>query len=316
VVVPTCRPAQLESFLEAWQPLFEKHDVLPLIVHDNEEGWATIPEWIPRGTDMIRSWGIYQAWREGREFTLTLDDDVRPLYVPAKSASAHSEREVIDIFAEYEAAFSRPSFCSEYFSVGDLTTDGSAMRGFPYRDRASAMPAIQYGGWYGVLDFDAATQLVGMPHDDHEFAPVCIPVPKGAAVTTCIMNAAWRTELAPIMWQLPMVDGKYNRFGDIWSGLLQKKILDHFGLVMLINGAASIYHSRASDPITNLEREAPGIRINETLWEHLGAWAFGDTMEDAYRSIVHRFAQHPQLDPEYAEHLEEVSDRWLELFGW
>ena len=255
---------------------------------------------------MIRSLGFFQAWTARSEFTLTLDDDVRPL--PG-----------VDIFAEYEKAFARGAYCSEYFSVGDLTTDGAALRGFPYRERGRAPVAVQYGGWHGVLDYDAAAQLVSRPESNHEFAPVCIPVPKGAPVTTCIMNAAFRTKYTPIMWQLPMIDGKYNRFGDIWSGLLQKKILDSFGRVMLINGAASVRHERASDPIANLEREAPGVRINESLWSHLGAFDYApetDRMGVAYRALINVFANHPDLDLEYANTLRYASHKWLELFGW
>lgn len=257
---------------------------------------------------MIRSLGFHEAWQEGSDFTLSLDDDVSPL--PG-----------IDVFEEYEKAFERPSYCSEYFNVGDLTTDGAALRGFPYGERRRAHVAVQYGGWHGVLDYDAASQLVRMPHSSNLFAPVCIPVPKGTPVTTCIMNAAFRTEFAPIMWQLPMVEGKYNRFGDIWSGLLQKKILDAFGLVMLINGSASVYHDRASDPIANLEREAPGIRINETLWEHLHHFDLDEPMEgdkigDAYRGLIGLFSRHPDIDEFYAQELRFACSRWLELFGW
>ena len=267
-----------------------------------------MPFWMPRRTDMIRSFGFYEAWQDGSDYTLTLDDDVRP-------------RQGVDLFAEYEKAFERPSYCSEYFNVGDLTTDGGALRGFPYRDRKRAHVAVQYGGWNGVLDYDAASQLVRMPHAGNEFAPVCIPVPKGTPVTTCIMNAAFRTEFTPLMWQLPMVNGLYNRFGDIWSGLLQKKILDAFGLVMLINGAASVYHDRASDPIANLEREAPGIRVNETLWEHLHHFdvyepLIGATMGDAYRGLINLFSRHPDIDERYAERVRYACRQWLEMFGW
>lgn len=322
--MPSVRPDSLTKFMQAWEPLFEQHEVSLIVVEDTDDPWdllytqyesrlvshKDIPDWVPRGTDMIRSWGIYLAWLEASEYTLTLDDDVRPL-------------DGVDILAEYEKAFETPAFFSDYLSVGDLTTAGFALRGFPYRDRKIAIPAIQYGGWHGVLDFDAPTQLLADPSRvrGHKFAPVCIPVPKFTPVTTCIMNAAWRTEFAPLMWQLPMHGPLYNRFGDIWSGLLQKKMLDAFGHAMLINGCASVYHERASDPITNLEREAPGIRVNETLWEHLSEFdlyepALGDSIGDAYRSLITTFAKHPDLDPDYAAHLKEASDCWLALFDW
>ena len=299
MVVPTNRPEQYKRFYEAWKPLFEKHNVRLIPVFDEPKTWASLPWFIPRRTDMIRSIGFYEAWKAGSEYTLTLDDDVLPRG---------------DVFAAYEYEFERPSVCSPYLSVGSLTTSSLQMRGFPYGDRAGARVAIQYGGWEGVLDYDAATQLACSTPSYECFSSVILPVPRGVPATTCIMNCAFRTELAPVMWQLPMMDGKYNRFGDIWSGLLQKKFLDLQGDgVMLINGRASVRHERASNAFANLEREAPGAEINETLWEKLGALdlLIGDSK---YRALTNVFAS--LFPADYAQHFLLARDEWLELFGW
>jgi len=262
-----------------------------------------MPSFIPTGTDMIRSWGMYQAWLGDAPYVLTLDDDVRP--IPGW-----------DPFEAYEEAFEQGSVASRFLSVGALTTSHQQMRGFPYRDRASAKVAIQYGGWDGVLDYDAATQLVTQPENGF-FADVVMPVPRGVPVTTCIMNAAWRREYTPIMWQLPMLDGKYNRFGDIWSGLFQKRVLDVLGDVMVVNGKATVRHERASNPITNLEREQPGVEINETLADVV----FSDEdvewdgpLVDAYRIVTNR-AAFRGFSPDYRKHFLYARDAWLELFA-
>src|ERR1044072_5911553 len=97
------------------------------------------------------------------------------------------------------------------------------------------------------------------------------------------MNCAWRTAYAPIMWQLPLVDGKYNRFGDIWSALFPKRTPDLYGVGMVVNGQATVTHERAADPIENLEREAPGVRINEEMWALLQAIDGRETLPDTYR---------------------------------
>lgn len=309
MVVPTNRPEQYKTFYQAWKPLFEKHDVRLIPVFDEPKTWAKLPWFIPRRTDMIRSWGFYEAWKAGSEFTLTLDDDVLPLFDP---------------FVAYEHEFEHGSVCSPYFSVGSLTTSSLQMRGFPYGDRQRAEVAVQYGGWSGVLDYDAATQLVNTPSGDESFSSVVIPVPRGTPATTCIMNCAFRTELAPIMWQLPMLDGKYNRFGDIWSGLLQKKVLDSVGEVMLINGKASVRHERASNSFTNLEREAPGAEINEHLWGivdwAIAANSFSCTqvhqipVVNYYRLVTQGVAN--AFPEDYAQKFLMARDEWLELFGW
>lgn len=317
-IVPTNRPDRFATFLDAWTPLFEKHNVFLIPVFDSEDGglddppdflvcqdnWASIPDFIPRQTDMIRSWGIYRAWVTKATYTLSLDDDVLPEG---------------DLFEAYEKVFDAGAPCSEYFDVGALTSFDGQLRGFPYRDRNRAEVAVQYGGWNGVLDFDAPTQLAGV-NAEERFDPVVIPVPRGAAVTGCIMNCAWRTEYAPIMWQLPLLAGRFNRFGDIWSCLFQKRVLDALGKVMVINGKASVRHERASDPLANLEREAPGIPHNEDLWKCLHEdedfWEATAGMIPEYKCYTGRaYRAFDEVDERYADHFLSARDDWLKLFA-
>jgi hypothetical protein len=311
VVVPTNRRDQFLQFLQAWETLFRKHNVYLIVVqdrmgHDDDilqaqvdsgiEGevhhWGTIKaKYVPRQTDMVRSWGIYKAWRHGSTYTLSLDDDVRPFR---------------DVFDEYEKVFRAGAPCSPYLDVGALTSYNGQLRGFPFKDRTKAKVAVQYGGWNGVLDYDAPTQLAGV-RDVEVFSALVVPVPRGAAVTGCIMNAAWRTEYAKIMWQLPLHGGKFNRFGDIWSALFQKRVLDAEGSVMVINGEAAVEHERASNPIRNLERESPGIPVNEQLWSALPSGDF-ETVTDA---AFHFFKV---VDHEYALHFRKARDEWVRLY--
>ncbi|HSE45229.1 MAG TPA: hypothetical protein VLA89_07855 [Gemmatimonadales bacterium] len=317
VIVPTCRKEGFLDFLAAWDRLFQKHDVKLVVVcdtprtdpeiavtlrqkryHTQALDWATLPEGVPRKTDMVRSAGIRWAWLLRTEFTLTLDDDVRPIEDP---------------FTAYEAVFATGLPHSDYLNVGALTTYGGPMRGFPYKDRALAKVGLQYGGWDGVLDYDAPTQLQGV-RDEEFFQRIVFPVPRGAPFTGCIMNACWRTELAPAMWQLPLVDGNYNRFGDIWAGLFAKRTLDHLGYVTAINGKATVRHQRASDPVTNLEREAPGVRPNERLWN--GLRAEGKDLIATYRFVTDRAADYfaSTTSVDYARRFTLARDAWLSLF--
>lgn len=354
--MPTCRPESFVPFLEAWGPLFEKHLDRLIVVQDLDGHDPQIEKavsgcfydvelhhrgtlagkLIPTGTDMIRSHGIYQAWRAGSEYTITLDDDVRP----------HG-----DPFAAYEEVFDQGAVVSPYLDVGALTTFNGQLRGFPFKDRVRQEVAIQYGGWHGVLDYDAPTQLEGVNAQEW-FEPLVVPVPRGAAVTGCIMNAAWRTKYAPIMWQLPMLTlhrweflcdvdeykcvlcgarktcgvqteqefidrecvGRFNRFGDIWAGLFAKKVCDALGVAMVINGAASVRHERASDPAKNMERERTGIPVNEDLWDAL--WTETGTLEYAYRTVTDSAIEYFQrTDMEYARHFSLARDEWLGLFA-
>jgi len=306
VVVPTVRPERYAEFLEEWTPLFAEHDVQLVAIFDGPraempEGthyaWEDIPGFIPTRTDMIRSWGIYQAWRLETTYTLSLDDDVRP---------------VVDVFRAYEDVFERGAPVSEYLDVGALTTSGLQMRGFPYGDRVRREVAVQYGGWHGVLDFDAATQLA-TPRDDDRFSDVVLPVPRGAAVTGCAMNMAWKRDYAPLVWQLPLYEGRYLRYGDIWSGLFVKRTCDATDRAVVVNGKASVLHERASDPFQNLDREYPGVRFSEGLWDALDLPsgdpldAFEQVTDSAYRYFL-------QGDTKYARAFLSARDRWLALF--
>lgn len=313
VVIPTNRPDKFKEFIEAWGPLFEKHRVHLVVVQDNDGHfddivdslqdveytfrllhWADVQaRYIPRKTDMVRSWGFYYVWKEKlSEYILTLDDDVTPIGDP---------------FEEYEEVFNEGAVVSDYFSVGALTSSGLEMRGFPYKDRKKQLVAVQYGGWSGVLDYDAATQLA-VPKDRQAFLPYNVPVPKGAAVTCCIMNCAFRTAVTPIMWQLPMLEGRYNRVGDIWSGLFIKRTLDASNLAMVVNGKAQVLHDRASDPYNSLEKEAPSTWLNDHLWENLPSGSYRDVTDAAAKFFAEK-------DVQYANHFMEARDEWLNLFG-
>lgn len=313
VVVPTNRPEQFTEFVKAWTPLFTKHNVHLVVVQDLPEHDEQIVDslqnvkftfrllnqshlttkHIPIQTDMIRSYGFYYVWKERlSEYILTLDDDVRP---------------VNDIFDEYEQVFDAGAPVSEYLDVGALTSSKLNMRGFPYKDRQKQTVGVQYGGWHGVLDYDAATQLAH-PEPQQLFRPINLVVPKNTPVTCCIMNCAFRTELTPIMWQLPMYKGRYNRVGDIWSGLFIKKTLDNINVAMTISGKASVIHERASNPYASLEKEAPGVLLNDYLWENLG----GKNYREITDSAIDFFAKH---DVHYADKFKKARDEWLDLFA-
>lgn len=314
VIVPSNRPDRLAEFLAAWKPLFDQYDVALHLVIDSADGvsaapgakgtidsWTSIPDWVPRRTDMIRSWGIYRAWIQGSDYVLSLDDDVRPLG---------------DLFAAYEKVFVSGAPVSPFLDVGALTSSGLQMRGFPYKDRVKQPVQVQYGGWSGVLDYDAQTQLTD-PRGFEEFAPLDVPVPRGAGVTGCAMNMAWQHDFSPAMWQLPMLDGRYNRFGDIWSGLFAKKTLDWMNQGCVVNGHAQVLHERASDPNVNLQRELPGIPVNETLWDMLKVDenTVGENLVSVYRSVTDSaIRQFATFDAGYANWFTQCRDQWLNLY--
>lgn len=314
VVVPSNRPERLDVFLDAWTPLFVKHNVRLIVVDDTVNGAIIMSAlgctvvhghrvrslpWAPSGSDMCRSLGFAEAWKSDVDFVLSLDDDTLP---------------VGDPFAAYEAVFDAGAPLSPYLNVGALTSFQGPMRGFPFGDRARAEVVVQWGGWSGVLDYDAPTQLAGVGAEE-SFAEVVVPVPLGAAVTGCAMNMAFRRSWVPMLWQLPLFEGRHNRWGDIWSGLFVKRTADAVGAVCVVNGKAQVRHERASDPLANLAREVPGIPLNEGLWAGLGSHHGHTVPTMAWRHVTDTAAQlFRKSDPGYAEHFLVARDEWLGLF--
>ncbi len=268
-VIPTNRPDKFLEFLDAWTPLFEKHDVTLYVIEDNPYpkiempkvkfpllhfSHNYIPSFIPKFTGAIRSYGFLLAYREGFDITLTLDDDVVPIGDP---------------IAEYIEGFNQEFGMGDYFDIGHIFGLNEYMRGYPMRYRNNQYPLLQYGGWDNVPDMDAVTQLrheIYGTTDGYQFDQRILAIPLGLGFTGCIMNLAIRHDALPMMYQLMMgVDRVgYDRADDIWSGLFAK-----LKIPIVINGKALVEHTRASDTVSNLNKELMAYGLNEILWDRL-----------------------------------------------
>ena len=99
VVVPTIRPESWKLFIEAWEPLFEKHEIDLFKVNDAGEfpvcqhfeypeptqpGIHTAKDapWLFNKTDGCRNLGFWAAYKWGAEIIISLDDDVYPVGDP------------------------------------------------------------------------------------------------------------------------------------------------------------------------------------------------------------------------------------------
>jgi len=260
IVVPSNRSDCLEGFKRAWQPLFDKHEVSLICVRDAKDpmieasGVASpLSECLPefravlfRGTSAIRQAGFafVAKHRPDIDVLVTLDDDVAPRGDPITDHLAVlGQRESISWF----------QLASEY------------TRGFPYEVRQEAVVTASHGVWTGIYDYDAPTQLVrGNP-------PIAFykgPVPKGSLTPVCGMNFAFSRSLLPYVYFAPMLKERYgfDRFDDIWMGIRLKRHLDQHNQA-LYTGASVVMHAKASNVFANLEKEAKGIRLNETYWK-------------------------------------------------
>lgn len=328
VIVPTCRPDKFCEFLDAWLSLFRLHNIVLYVVEDSKSlskdiskalkkseltykhfCHTDLPWFIPKGTDMIRSYGILELYKNDNNFVthcLSLDDDVVP-------------NDYRDLFEEYNTIFELGGPLSTFFDVGGLTDGKMYMRGFPYNNRKRVNTAVQYGGWCNNLDLNAIDQFTHNERNSTRPAIFstnsAVTVPYKSLTTCCAMNMAWDNNYSPIMWQLPMIDGYYNRMGDIWSGLFIKKVLDAQNLTMVINGRAHVEHMRASDPMSNLKKEVLSFELNDELWEVIDKYPlrnhsnFIDSYIDITNVAFRLFSKHNLI---YANHFLKARNAWIQ----
>jgi len=258
VVIPTIRPESYKTFLEAWQPLFDKHNVVLLTIWDGEE-----PEVEINGTKFnrgnvlgeykdvvgnfnanVRNLGFaYIAkFLPEIQYIITLDDDETPIGDPIQDH--------IDAL-NMRVPISWMSTASEY------------MRGFPYGVRDEAEVVISHGVWEGVADWDAPTQLVKGTDRKVEFYKG--PIPKGIYYPMCSMNLAFKRRMIEYIYHAPVALGVV-RANDILAGIISKRAVDRHGFAV-VTGYARVNHQRASNVFKNLEQEAVEIGLYETFWQ-------------------------------------------------
>ena len=264
LVVPTIRETSIKQFLKSWRSGPNKWDQI-FVVEDNPKktfnidvdhhvSWEEIEEdlgedaWvISRRDSAIRSYGFLLAYRSGADYIFTLDDDcIEPNFI------THLVDQHIKNMEE------TPKWIG---SVPDQRT-----RGLPYKNFGKAKNIMfSVGLWQGNPDLDAM-QTLTCPNTELKL-PKTRVMPVGQYFPICGMNLAFKREVCPLAYFPLQGEGRpFRRFDDIWFGVIAKKVCDHLGLLMTC-GEPYVYHSKASDPFTNLVKEAPGIAYNEVFWE-------------------------------------------------
>lgn len=263
LVIPSCRADSLREFFQKWKNLGGWDEVV--VVEDNPEptfeietstpvhhySWADFEEyWIFSKKDSaIRAFGIWQAWRKGAEYVLSLDDDCYPI---------HSDSETT-FFQQHIDAMEHPKWVPSVLN--------SPTRGMPYTNLGSFWAKVNVGLWQGVPDYDAMQLLSRQP-----LPPLVLPdsnrlIPMGQFFPVCGMNVCLHRDALPAFYYPLMgMNSPYARFDDIWAGLLLKRVMDHMGWSVGV-GKPFVYHSRQSDTLVNLVKEAPGVPLNEWVWQ-------------------------------------------------
>lgn len=316
IVLPSHRFDLFSEWLKAWKPQFDKHGAEVYFVEDRDEKTKTdlkhhfyrgdFPDFIPTATGSCRSFGLLKAYQDECDIIITLDHDC----MPAPD---------VDLIQEYMDAFDRNYAVSDYYDVGHTFGLDEYMRGYPFLPRDNKRPLLQYGGWDNVPDLDAVTQMLHEQRgkvEGFKFDRRTLAMPSGVGFTGCAMNVAMKREAVPLLYQLIMgVDRVgYDRWDDIWSGLFAKKVCDNLNIPILINGRASIVHTRLSNTQENLTKEQAGYKLNEDMWDKLKQLKLdGKTTLECYESLTN------QLNPDWFGDKGELIIRgmkaWIQTLG-
>ena len=278
LVVPTIRNL---SFLGEWKDQFKDCSLIVVEDHETKQidtpisgfkeiyhySWEDIQkefgddEWIfSRKNAGIRSYGFWKAHQLGADVVVTLDDDCYPTgedFIGQHIKNLESKAPV-----GWFATFPHPAYMYT--------------RGFPYTIRNQQSVVISHGLWSNKMDMDAKTQLSIGEVNIPAYPLIRQFVPSGLFFPMSSMNLAFTREAIPLMYfPLMGTDPKgvpwgYDRYDDIWAGVIAKKILDHIGLAV-VNGSPFVEHRKASDPLVNLVKEKEGMAVNEDLWLSINA---------------------------------------------
>lgn len=304
LVVPTIRESCFLEFMRAWEPFYDWDAII--LVEDapsptfqanvtRHVAWDDIDQdlgeasWIiSRHSAGIRSYGFLLAWRMGAEHIFTLDDDCFPI------SPGWCESHV--------RAMQQPAWTH---SAGQRT------RGMPYANIGTLSCVINHGLWSGIGDWDA---IQSFSIDSLQFSPPSGSriIPAGQYFPFCGMNFSFVREVTPLTY-FPLMgrDSPYNRFDDIWFGVIAKRICDHLRLPIAC-GEPFVEHRRASDRFVNLIRESTGIQANERFWQTIADLPLSSASpRDCMSEIAEGLSR--QSD-NYFQRLGKAIRHWSELF--
>ncbi len=260
-------------------------------------------EWIfPRQNAGIRSYGFWKAYQKGADVIITLDDDCYP-----------AEPGFVQKHLDNLASRAPDAWFPTFPHPGYMYT-----RGYPYGVRNKHRTVVSHGLWSNKMDMDAKTQLrigdVNIP----AYPPLRQFVPVGYYFPMSSMNLAFTRDVTPLMY-FPLMgkdpQGKswgFDRYDDIWAGVIAKRILDHLNLAVT-NGSPFVEHRKASNPLKNLQKEKSGMRVNETLWRDINTLRLNEhSVLDAYKKLM---VSAPLPKKEYFLKLREAAKIWSGLFS-
>lgn len=320
-VVPSIRPEQMAKFRVAWAPRFERHGVTLVTVWDGDNPEVVIPgegtftiEQLPvnwsvdanrnlfcRHTDAVRNIGFVAAAKLGADFVLTLDDDCLPFCEIENKYHPDYPNSTMRWSDPIQSHLDALTLRVPLSWMNTAHQGAEYLRGVPYGVRDEAPVMLSHGVWVGTPDLDGQSQLrlertTGVPNTLPYYVG---PIPRGVLFPLSGMSVMVRREALPYFYFAPMGPDSghsdLHRFADIFMGVYLKREFDRLGWACY-TGASTVLHTRASDAVTNFEREKLGREWIETFTGSSSGFK-GDLT-------------HSQIDPhEYQSYFRSYADK-------
>lgn len=254
---------------------------------------------IPSRTSACRSYGYYKAWQQGDEFIATLDNDCFP-ETEDYWMDGHLQNLIKKVTLGWESS---------------IPNSNLPTRGFPYKIRENSEVVLSHGLWSNVPDFDGIDMLK-QPNLRFERCLSSKLIPKNNYYPMCGMNLAWKREITPLMYfGIFGPDWKIDQYDDIWAGIFSKKVLDHLNYGV-VSGYPSVEHRKQSNAFINLEKQAPGLMLNEELWQMIDEVKLTkDNPIDCYKELLDKIQINTKTNKtDYLLKYIEATKIWLDLF--
>jgi reversibly glycosylated polypeptide/UDP-arabinopyranose mutase len=245
------------------------------------------------------------------KYVYTIDDDCFVAEDP--------KGDKINALEQHMKNISTPSTPFFFNTLYDPFTPGSDfVRGYPFSLREGVETVVSHGLWLNIPDYDAPTQLVKPAERNTRYVDAVMTVPKGTLFPMCGMNLTFNREvIGPAMYFGLMGHGQpLGRYDDMWAGWCTKVICDHLSLGIK-TGLPYIWHSKASNPFTNLKKEYKGIFWQEEMIPFFQSVRLSEksvTVCDCYLELAQKVGEElSELDPYFAK-LSKAMVSWVECW--
>ena len=297
-----------------------------------EQGISEFSHLVPAASHAQTSFGLLYLWAADYDYGVFIDDDTAP-HDDVDFFGTHMENLAFE--GDIERVRSDENWVNVLYQNEE--DHGLYPRGYPYAAMDETVETdttevervvASQGLWTNVPDLDAVRILMdgdlqGQAQtrtSEADFDGDFVAAERNY-LTVCSMNLAFRREVVPAFYQLPMDDNAWDvgRFDDIWSGLFLKRACDVLG-GKIYNGGPLCEHNKAPrSTFSDLTNEVHGLELNEHVWEEIDAvGSDADSYREVFEAMADRLAEGDYEDWEngaFLNHCGEYMRDWLDCLA-